>query len=217
MKRQIVTLSILAGHERHSWINPWLLNSLFRSLNDEKYLVKVGITHDIKPVECARIACVQTAQRDGAGWLCMIDNDICPQVDFLRSLDHADEHSADVIIQPSFLFQGLDTKPRPSLNLKQPASGGLVEIEGGGFGCVFIRMALFEKLEQPWFRSVLKNDFQLGRDSIGYELSEDFEFCQRASAAGFRIFADMDRSVEHFHTMPLRSVRQRILSGDAIK
>lgn len=212
MKKQVVTLSILAGHERHQWINPWLINSLFRSFNDEKYLVKVGITHDIKPVECARIACVQTAQRDGADWLVMLDNDVAPCPDFLRSLDHADEHSADVIIQPSFLFQGLDTTPRPSLNLKKPASSGFVEIDGGGFGSTFIRMSVFEKLEKPWFRSVLKSDFELGRDSIGYDLSEDYEFCNRASAAGFRIFADLDRSVEHFHTMPLRSVRQRILS-----
>ncbi|MQY80657.1 MAG: methyltransferase domain-containing protein [Dehalococcoidia bacterium] len=56
---------------------------------------------------------------------------------------------------------------------------GVLEVDGVSAGCLLIHRRVFDELEEPYFKC---ND----NTSCG----EDFYFCRKAQAAGFKIFAD---------------------------
>lgn len=58
----------------------------------------------------------------------------------------------------------------------------LIQIHGGGFGCVLIKTEVFSRLEYPWFKFVNYPD--------GRILSEDLFFCDRCENANIDLFAD---------------------------
>lgn len=71
------------------------------------------------------------------------------------------------------------------LNLNAFPEGGVIEIDGAGSAGMIVRRRVLEALEPPWFR--------LGVGHWG----EDLDFCRRAQAAGFKIYADLDMSLGH--------------------
>ena len=59
-------------------------------------------------------------------------------------------------------------------------------------GCLLIRMSVFDKLPRPYFR------FESNEES-GDIIGEDYIFCDRARAAGFRVWCDPALSHEIGH------------------
>ena len=60
------------------------------------------------------------------------------------------------------------------------SSAPRIIVKGGGFGCAFIKIDVFKKLEFPYFKfQVFSNNTIMG---------EDIYFCQTAMAKGFQIF-----------------------------
>ena len=57
-----------------------------------------------------------------------------------------------------------------------------IELKGGGFACSLIRVSALSVLSYPYFKYVMYGD--------GSALSEDFYFCQSATRAGLKIWAD---------------------------
>lgn len=55
-------------------------------------------------------------------------------------------------------------------------------VKGGGFGCAFLNVEIFNKMPYPWFKYVEYNN--------GETLSEDNYFCSQAAKAGYLIHAD---------------------------
>ena len=72
-----------------------------------------------------------------------------------------------------------------------PASGDLLEMQRIPTGCLLIKMHVFDKLSKPYFR--------FETDADGAIVGEDYVFCDRARAAGFRIWCDavMSREIGH--------------------
>lgn len=75
----------------------------------------------------------------------------------------------------------------------------LIEIHGGGMGCILIRTSVFNEVPYPWFSWV---DFGEG---IGV-LSEDLFFCESCRNEGMKLYADtrvacghMLRRIEHVY------------------
>jgi hypothetical protein len=66
---------------------------------------------------------------------------------------------------------------------------GLHEVRLLGTSGMLVRRRVFEALDPPYFRASLSNDAGL--------IGEDFDFCERARAAGFRIFADTSIAFGH--------------------
>lgn len=67
---------------------------------------------------------------------------------------------------------------------------GPVEVDALGMGCTLVPVALATQIERPWFR------FQ--RDDHGWmKVTEDLWFCQRAKAAGCRLWVDPRIHVGH--------------------
>ena len=73
---------------------------------------------------------------------------------------------------------------------------GLVEAEKVGCGGLLIRRDVFEKIEPPWF---LYEKDERGCRKGG----EDFYFCKKARAAGYKIYADCDLWQDHIKPMRL--------------
>jgi len=57
-----------------------------------------------------------------------------------------------------------------------------VQVHGGGFGCAFVDMKVFQKLAYPWFNFVSYGDGQL--------LSEDLYFCHMCQQANIPVYMD---------------------------
>lgn len=65
---------------------------------------------------------------------------------------------------------------------------GMVKAVATGAGCLLVKTKVFEAMEKPWWRLG-----QLDKE----EWSDDVDFCRRARAAGFDIWADLDVLVGH--------------------
>lgn len=61
---------------------------------------------------------------------------------------------------------------------------GVREFDAAGTGCMLIRREVFEQLGHPWF---MWREWM--EDGQPRQTSDDIDFCQRARAKGFRVFA----------------------------
>jgi hypothetical protein len=73
-----------------------------------------------------------------------------------------------------------------------PESTGLQEVGSVGMGVMLIKANVFRALAEPWFETPWR------MDKRGY-IGEDVYFCQKAAAAGFKIWIDHDVSKEIGH------------------
>lgn len=64
---------------------------------------------------------------------------------------------------------------------------GVEEVAGGGAGCMLVARPVLELVPYPWFR--FQGLHVPGTGNI-VTVGEDVDFCQRARAAGFRVWAD---------------------------
>ncbi len=63
------------------------------------------------------------------------------------------------------------------------------EVDVIGTGCILIKMKVFKKLEFPYFSTYY--------DEKKIHWGVDFDFCKKATAAGFKIFCDTDVQPKH--------------------
>lgn len=68
--------------------------------------------------------------------------------------------------------------------------GGIVEINGCGFGCVLIKKQVFQAIKAPHF------EYHVALDH-NQTLSEDVDFCIKVKKAGFKIFVDTNVICNH--------------------
>jgi len=91
-----------------------------------------------------------------------------------------------------------------------PESTGLQEVGSVGMGVMLIKANVFAALSEPWFETPWR------MDKRGY-IGEDVFFCQKAAAAGFKIWIDHDVSKEighigtfefkHDHTWVMKEIK----------
>jgi hypothetical protein len=91
-----------------------------------------------------------------------------------------------------------------------PESTGLQEVGSVGMGVMLIKANVFSALAEPWFETPWRVDKR------GY-IGEDVFFCQKAAAAGFKIWIDHDVSKEighigtfefkHDHTWVMKEIK----------
>lgn len=71
--------------------------------------------------------------------------------------------------------------------------GELVEVDATGTGCLCFDMNVFRKIPSPWFRS--------WSTPSGSPVGEDFDFCDKARQAGFKIYVDTGCVAGHLSQM----------------
>lgn len=74
------------------------------------------------------------------------------------------------------------------------SKGGLVEVDGTGFGCVLLSTEVLKAIEKPWFKFIVDGETKVG---------EDFYFWAKVKDAGYRIFVDCDVKIGHLTTMSI--------------
>jgi hypothetical protein len=83
-----------------------------------------------------------------------------------------------------------DGAPNVKYALHELPQGGLLEVDAAGSAGMLVRQHVFASLPRPWF------EFQR-------HTSEDVGFCLNARAAGFKVHADLDRTMTHITTCEL--------------
>ena len=138
---------------------------------------------------------VDQALENGAEWIWFIDDDHRFPPDTLTRLL---SHNVDIV---SGLYLQRVAPYTPHRYDREEANGalwpklltqgesGLDEVLSTGAGCLLVRTSVFEKLERPYWRlGQIRSDVW----------SDDFDFCRRARAAGFKIWCDLDVLVGHY-------------------
>lgn len=137
----------------------------------------------------------------------MVDNDVTPPRDALANLM---EHGEDVVMGyyahrgADNVYEGRtcacrvcqpDGMPYFNYPLESEYTGAelkeyrdqgrhLLQIHGGGMGCILVRIEVFFRIAYPWFDWVNYADEHRGM------LSEDLYFCEKLKADGTPIYVD---------------------------
>lgn len=95
---------------------------------------------------------------------------------------------------------------RPADSLPGFVGAGIQQVDAMGTGCVLVARRVLEELTARAKRSGDPRDaplFRLWEPDGVVRLGNDFAFCQRARAAGFRVYAHWDYTCEHMAELPL--------------
>lgn len=85
-----------------------------------------------------------------------------------------------------------------SLSTEYTPVKGLTEVAGLPAGMLLIDVAVFESLKRPYFRfPFVEEDPAQGVEAS--EIGEDYDFCNRVRAAGFKVFMDVELSLDMIH------------------
>lgn len=153
----------------------------------------------------ARNAIVEAALQAGSDYILMLDDDhvidheghLGPndRYDFLRKLI---DHDKPVI---GALYYQRGGECHPVLMTKfgqgyrflkeEEITGGLMEVDVQGGGCILMKAEIFDRIPSPWFEPEL-------------DFGTDIQICQKARDAGFSVWCDT--SLELGHVLSARSV-----------
>lgn len=141
------------------------------------------------PFDHARNTACQSALDHGFQYLFFLDDDVVAPPDAIQTLMSS---NLDIVsglyyrrAMPIHPVALIDTPngPQPLQNLI-----GIQKVDFVGAGCLLIKRHVLEKMAavngKNWF------EWTLDKELPGRKLSEDFEFCRRAKAMGFDIYAD---------------------------
>ena len=149
----------------------------------------------------ARNSLVEQAQWEGCSHLFMMDTDQVYPADTLTKLRSHGKDICGVLVQrryppfdPIFLRREKGGGRFYAIPDEEMFSGKLVEIDATGTGALLFNMAIFEKIEEPWFKVEVNPEGRTG---------EDVYFCMKAKEAGFRIFVDTSIEVDHLTTIAI--------------
>ena len=137
------------------------------------------------------------AMREGCSHILFIDSDMRFPQDMISRLL---EHDVD-IVATNCARRRIPTGPTAQiykdngdreLVWSMPDSTGLQEVGSVGMGVMLIKAEVFKALSEPWYETPWRTDKR------GY-IGEDVFFCNKARAAGFKIWIDHDVSKEIGH------------------
>lgn len=148
----------------------------------------------------ARNSLVEQARGEGASHLLMLDTDqTYPPDTLVKLLAHNVDicgvrvHRRYMPFDPIFLRGSVGKYE--SVSEEEMYSGGLIEVDATGTGCLLFNMKIFDQIEYPWFSFSHTDD--------GKPVGEDINFCSKARQAGIRIFIDTSIEVGHLATMEI--------------
>lgn len=85
------------------------------------------------------------------------------------------------------------------VDLDDHPDGGLIEVCLAGGAGMLVKRHVFEALGEPWFEA--------GRGHTA-KVGEDYNFCDKARAAGFKVHCDLDSLLGHCSTTVVWPVRE---------
>lgn len=79
-------------------------------------------------------------------------------------------------------------------------------VHGIASGCIFIKRAVLEKMEQPYF------EFVYDEKTREMKVGEDIGFCKKVNAQGYKFFIDYSMLCRHYKTVDLLEVNNYVVS-----
>jgi len=199
MSKLRVLVTVLSSIERTGWVNPFLAQNLITMSHDMRYHVAVEMVVDKFPVDYARNVCISMARERKSEFLLMID---CDQSFESNPLDIlSDGLEKDIISLPC--MQGYSPSAEhpfiPNFRvLDHPeVDGAFCTVKKAGTGSMFISHRVWEGMRGPWFRWTYLESSEL-HESVP-NAGEDFDFCERARSAGFKVWVH-SRAISHWKT-----------------
>jgi hypothetical protein len=123
-------------------------------------------------------------------WIWFIDDDHSFRPDILvQLLTRNVDIAAPLCLRRQQPFLPVPTVDDNFMDLSLYGPDELVEVQFSGSSGMLIRRSVIETIDPPWF--------ELGRDSQGRRISEDVNFCIRATEAGFKIHVDTAARLGH--------------------
>jgi hypothetical protein len=162
------------------------------------YELIIAPTINEQPVDNARNHIVRDFLASDATHLFFVDSDTIPPPDALRKLL---AHDKDIVSALTPIVE-LDEKTGEyyrKMNCvdisdqHMKPNDGLRLCKGAGGSCIMIKRHVFEKLPEPWYRFLKKDD---GGKVV--DVSEDIYFVVTALAAGIRTWADTEIVCKHY-------------------
>lgn len=130
--------------------------------------------------------CQEITQSHPDGFTVFVDADMVLTVSDVEALLKRAQ-GLDIVVVPyrTQLDNGIDCCDRQG-------GSGLVPVERGGLGLAAINNRVFNKLEYPYFEH-----YTMKVGNCAEVVGEDIYFCEKARAAGFKIYADYDIKIDH--------------------
>jgi GT2 family glycosyltransferase len=133
-------------------------------------------------------------------WMFFLDDDVIPPPDTINRLL---AYNADIV---GGLYYRRQMPPAPVMMRDVEGEGGqwitdyppgsLVEADLIGSGCMLVKRKVLEIMPPPWFE--WKCDPYRWPDLKPYErCSEDYDFCRKARALGFKLYVDTSIQCHH--------------------
>lgn len=197
-------VAILTGRERHFWIHPdllavcMLMNKWQQQTNS---LLVFNTINCFTPVDAARNEAVKLFLQSKAEWLLQIDNDVVPPANVLCVLDDiGDRKIAGLpygmeLVPGDALFAMATNRGDAGYELRRQLPGtGWSQVDDIGTGCFFVHRDVLSSLAWPWFECKVVG---------AAHTCEDFQFCDKARAAGFPVWTHSGFICAHHKTTDL--------------
>lgn len=141
-------------------------------------------------IEQSRFIIAREALRLEADYLFWIDSDISfPDDALMRLLEHDKDVVGASYIRRREPYQILGF----GVDDIDPGTTGLVEMVRMPLGFMLIKSKVFSDIPKPWFQPYFQEDKEIFH-------SEDYVFCDEVTAAGYKIYCDLDLSHDLGHT-----------------
>lgn len=203
----------LSTYERNGWhckeLTEWLEGLRF----ERHYMTSVGYAHNFSPAAAARNYLCRNVREmavaDRPDWILMLDNDMAPPPNLLSTIDHAPDDAG--VVAPRFymwdqnkqsviLCWGMDPQDAPEQNGAQifhVQPGKFYPLTKCGTGAIFIRPALLDEIEPPYFAYTHNDDGAITG-------TEDIRFCvDKVAKTKWKIYGNSDVEVGHYHNVDL--------------
>jgi len=177
---------------------------VFRLAKDHGYHLNLHFTMYQSLVQKARNAIFKKAYTEGFDQLVWIDGDEGFKAeDFFRILSHP----VDVVGLPVRMKtdeERYNIRPEDPLKHKWDNKLGLMDVQAIGTGFLKLSRKAIEALWEQGDK--YRSDGQDYRMICNLEIknggliSEDIQICERLQAAGFKLYADIETTVDHFGT-----------------
>ena len=141
---------------------------------------------------------VRDAQANACTHLAMMDTDQVYPLDTITKLLRHNLPVVGALVHrryPPFdalMFRG---KINSFARVEEWDKDSLVKVDATGTGCLLIRMDVFDKIKEPWFKFMPNPD-----SNVGGIVGEDFYFCNKVREADIPIYVDTSVEVAHLST-----------------
>lgn len=202
IQRGSVLIAVCVGEkEIHPSTSAWITSTLLRNRG---WGLEISRMH---PIDSNRNAVVkkfmtlQEAQK--YEWLLFCDTDVVPPP---RAAERLLFHGKKIVGGVCFI---MGEKGLPIPNFSKDLEGGvykaeLTEVKGMGAGFILIHRDVLKAVGKSPFR------FRYDEWGIASVCGEDYDFCEKATKRGYKIYADLGVQCEHYKEVGLMSLNNRL-------